>query len=125
MLSLDRASGVAQQFYRVGQRLVRRPRHSGSFEAIYQYKRISADINAYMRTKTLDVEPSFGASGGFFPNPGFAVLGLNLNYDLGHGVTIYGNLRNALNRRYEEIYGFPSSRLNFVAGMKWRLSREQ
>ena len=49
---------------------------------------------------------------------------MNLNYDLRGGVTIYGNLRNALNRRYEEIYGYPSPLLNFVGGIKWRLSRE-
>src|SRR5207302_9099420 len=106
------------------QQLVRRPRHSGSFEASYQYKRISTNVTAYMRGKTLDIEPNFGASAGFFPNPGFFNLGVNLNYDLGAGVTIYGNLRNTLNRHYEEIYGFPSPRLNFVAGLKWRLSRE-
>jgi hypothetical protein len=28
-------------------------------------------------------------------------------------------LRNALNRRYEEVFGYPSPRLNFVAGLKW------
>ena len=30
VLSLDGALGVAPQFYRVGQQLVRRPRHSGA-----------------------------------------------------------------------------------------------
>ena len=124
VLSLDGSSGVAQQYYRVGQQLVRRPRHSGSLEGSYQYKRISTNVIAYMRGKTLDIEPNFGASAGFFPNPGFFNLGVNLNYDLGAGVIIYGNLRNALNQQYEEIYGFPSPRLNFVAGLKWRLSRE-
>jgi outer membrane receptor protein involved in Fe transport len=42
---------------------------------------------------------------------------------MGGGVTAYGNLRNALNQRYEEVFGFPSPRLNFVAGVKWTLSR--
>jgi outer membrane receptor protein involved in Fe transport len=124
ILSLDGASGVAQQFYRVGQQLVRRPRHSGSIHSSYTYRRLAVNVVTHFRGETLDIEPSFGASGGFFPNPGFGVVGLNLNYDLGRGVTIYGNLRNALNRKYEELYGYPSLRLNFVAGLKWRLSRE-
>ena len=124
ILSLDRASGVAPQFYRVGQQLVRRPRNSGSIDSSYTYKRLAVNVTAYFRGEALDIEPSFGAFGGFFPNPGYGVVGVNLNYDLGRGVTIYGNLRNALNRKYEEIYGFPSLRLNFVAGIKWRLSRE-
>jgi hypothetical protein len=38
-------------------------------------------------------------------------------------VAVYGNLRNALNRRYEEVYGFPSMRLNFVTGMRWTLGK--
>jgi len=35
-----------------------------------------------------------------------------------------GNLRNALNQKYEEIYGYPSLPLNFVAGIKWRIGRQ-
>jgi outer membrane receptor protein involved in Fe transport len=45
-----------------------------------------------------------------------------VNYSLAHGVTAYANLRNALNRHYEEVFGFPAPRLNFVAGMKWTIS---
>ena len=52
-------------------------------------------------------------------------LGVNVNYALGHGVTAYGNLRNAFNRDYEEIFGFPSPKLNFVAGLKWTIARAQ
>ena len=70
-------------------------------------------------------EPSLGASNGLFWNSGFSNVGINLNYALGRGVTAYGNLRNALNRSYEEIFGFPSPKLNFVAGMKWTIARQQ
>jgi len=68
---------------------------------------------------------NFGASNGLFWNPGFANVGVNLNYTLGRGVTAYGNLRNALNRQYEEVFGFPSPKLNFVAGLKWTIARTQ
>jgi outer membrane receptor protein involved in Fe transport len=44
---------------------------------------------------------------------------------VGRGLTAYGNLRNALNRHYEEVLGYPSPRLNFVAGMKWTLLKRQ
>ena len=50
-------------------------------------------------------------------------MGVNLNCRVGPGVTVYGHLRNALNRRYEEVYGYPSPLLNFVAGMKFTLPR--
>ena len=71
----------------------------------------------------LDAEPNIGVSGGLFLNPGYANIGINVNYRLPRGVTVYGNLRNAFNQRYEEVFGYPSPLLNFVAGLKWSLSR--
>jgi outer membrane receptor protein involved in Fe transport len=70
-------------------------------------------------------EPNHGASNGLFWDPGFANVGINLNYPVARGLTAYGNLRNALNWHYEEVFGFPSPRLNFVAGLKWSISRAQ
>ncbi|HXA51178.1 MAG TPA: hypothetical protein VNV86_12765, partial [Candidatus Acidoferrum sp.] len=79
----------------------------------------------YFRGRTLYEEPSFGASNGLFWNSGFSNVGVNVNYALGGGITAYGSLRNALNQHYEEVFGFPSPRLNFVAGMKWTIARSQ
>jgi outer membrane cobalamin receptor len=50
-------------------------------------------------------------------------MGLNLNYRASSHLTAYANLRNALDRHYEEIFGYPSPLLNFVAGVKWSLAR--
>jgi outer membrane receptor protein involved in Fe transport len=104
-----------------GQPLTRRPENTGSAVATFTRGRVSADLTGYFRGKALYEEPSYGASSGLFWNPGFANVGVNLNIALGHGVTAYGHLRNALNRQYEEVFGFPSPRLNFVAGMKWSI----
>jgi outer membrane cobalamin receptor len=118
-LSLNGSTGLAQQYFEVGQPLLRNPHNSGTMVAAFSHGRISADITGYFRGKVLDVEPNFGASAGLFYNRGFANLGVNLNYALSHGVTLYGNLRNALNQHYEEAFGFPSPFLNFVSGVKW------
>jgi outer membrane receptor protein involved in Fe transport len=122
ILSLD-GSDRAPLPFAVGQQLTRRPEHSGNFVATFSRGRLTADLTGYFRGRTLYEEPGLGATNGLFWNSGFANLGINLNYALGHGVTAYGNLRNALNRHYEEIYGFPSPRLNFVSGLKWTISR--
>lgn len=124
ILSLSGASRVAPRFFEVGQQLLRRPRHSGGLVAAFHYKRVSANATLYTRSSVLDVEPNFGALSGIYRAAGYAVAGLSLNLALGHGVTAYGTLRNALNRRYEDVFGFPSPLLNFTAGLKWRLSRE-
>jgi len=121
ILALDGAA-VAPTPFSVGQQLLRRPANSGAFTASYSRGRVSANLDAYFRGSILDVEPSYGATGGLFQNPGYTNLGVNLNYSLGHGLTAYGNLRNALNQQYEEVFGYPSPRLNFVAGVKWTLA---
>jgi len=122
ILSLD-GSTLAPLPFQAGQPLTRRPKNSGSVAATYGRGRITADITGYFRGKTLYEDPTYGAGGGLFWNPGFANVGVNLNCALGHGVTAYGSLRNALNWHYEEVFGYPSPRLNFVAGMKWAIGR--
>ena len=121
ILALQGSSDLVQKYYTIGQELPRRPANSGELTSTFTYKRVTANVLGYMRGRTLDIEPNYGVSAGFYRNPGYLDVGLNVNFDAGHGVTLYGNLRNALNRRYEEIYGFPAARLNFVTGVKWSL----
>jgi len=40
--------------------------------------------------------------------PRLCQLGAESNYKLGRGLTAYGNLRNALDQHYEEVFGYPS-----------------
>ena len=70
-------------------------------------------MTGYFRGSVLDVEPNFGAFAGLYRNPGFTDVGINLNYHAGRGLTLYGNLRNALNRYYEEAFGFPALEAEF------------
>ena len=123
ILSLDGSTNQAPLPFTVGQQLTRRPENSGSVVATFTHGRLAADLTGYFRGKTLFEEPSYGASSGLFWDPGFANVGVNANYSLAHGVAAYAQLRNALNRNYEEIYGFPSPNLNFIAGLKWTIAK--
>jgi outer membrane receptor protein involved in Fe transport len=123
ILSLTGFADLAPNYFRVGQELLRRPTNSGAVVATWSAGRWAANVTGYFRGSVLDVEPNFGASAGFFRNPGYSDVGINLNYSAGHGLTLYGNLRNVLNQYYEEAFGFPALKLNFVAGMKWSLAR--
>ena len=122
-LSLNGGSGLVQQYYYPGQPLLRRPKQSGSLLATWQHGRADVTVAGYMRGRSLDVEPNFGAFGGLYWNPGFSNFNINVNYRVKGNLTAYANLRNAFDSRYEEIYGFPAPLLNVVAGVKWSLAR--
>lgn len=123
VLSLNGGNGLVQQYYYLGQPLLRRPKQSGSGVASLRYGKLDANVIAYARGRDLDVEPNYGAFGGLFRDPGYFNMGINLNYRVRDNLTAYVNLRNALDRHYEEIFGYPAPLLNFVAGMKWSLAR--
>ena len=125
ILSLDGSSNLAPLPFAVGQQLTRRPENSGNVVATFTRGRLAADLSGYFRGRALFEEPYLGASNGLFWNSGFTNVGVNLNYTLGRGVTAYANLRNALNRQYEEVFGFPSPKVNVVAGLKWTIGRAQ
>jgi outer membrane cobalamin receptor len=125
VLSLNGGSGLVQQYYYLGQPLIRRPKQSGAAIATVHYGRVDANVYGYARGRSLDVEPTLGASGGEFWNPGYTNVGINVNYRVRGNLTAYVNLRNALDRRYEEIFGFPAPLLNVVAGLKWSLARSR
>jgi len=125
VLSLNGSANLAPVPFTVGQELLRRPAESGSFVATFSQGRASANVTGYFRGSDLDVDPTYGASAGLYPGPGYFVLGINLNIRLAAGLTAYGNLRNALNESYEEILGYPAPKLNFVSGLKWTLPKRK
>jgi outer membrane cobalamin receptor len=123
VLSLSGGNGLVQQYYYLGQPLLRRPKQSGSLLANLHYGKFDVNLTGYFRGRDLDVEPNDGAFGGLYWSSGYVVAGLNVNYRIRGNLTLYANLHNALDRRYEEIYGFPAPLLNVVAGVKWSLAR--
>ena len=121
VLALDGSSEVNDP-YSVGQELLRRPRHSGSYSVTWRYNRLTLHTRAYIRGSVLDVEPNWGSS--FYTNPGYTHADAGFTYQLQQGIEIYGQLNNLLNRKYEETLGFPALKLNFMAGMKFRIPAE-
>jgi outer membrane cobalamin receptor len=123
VLSLSGGSGLVQQYYYLGQPLVRQPKQSGSMLGTFRYGRADFVAGGYWRGHTLDVEPTYGAPGGLYRNPGYVTFNLTVNYQVRANLTAYVNLHNALDRRYEEVFGYPSPLMNVVAGLKWNLAR--
>ncbi|MFB3922397.1 MAG: TonB-dependent receptor [Terriglobia bacterium] len=123
ILAVD-GTTLTQSPFVVGQPLLRRPRNSGGFNAAWRHGRVSLNLDGSWRSKVLDVEPNFGAFGGLFTNKGYTLANAGFSYRLPRGVEIYGRLNNLLNQKYEEAFGFPSLRLNFLAGARFNFPAE-
>jgi outer membrane cobalamin receptor len=110
--------------YTVGEPLLRRPRNAGGFNATWTKKRLVLNLNGTIRGAVLDIEPNDGTFACelmlpcIFRNHGYELMNAGFSYRFPKGIEIYGRLNNFLNQRYEEAYGFPSIRLNFMAGFK-------
>lgn len=129
LLALE-GSSVALSPFRVGQPLVRRPKHSGFFNVTWRHGRLMLNGDLYAQGRALDIEPNLGTFACvlgmpcFFENPGYTRADGGLAYRLPKGLELYGRLNNFLNHKYEEVFGFPALGLNFVAGIKFDFPAE-
>jgi outer membrane receptor protein involved in Fe transport len=117
-------SSQAPAPFQVGQMLLRRPAHNAAYDISWTHGRWTLDTSAFFRSSVLDVEPSYGASGGIYTNPGYTRADAGVEYAAWSNVAIYGRFRNLNDARYEEVYGYPSERRNFFVGMKFNVGRK-
>jgi len=116
--------------FRVGQPLLRRPRNSAAWNVTWHHGRLMLNTNAYLRGGVLDLEPNLGISACtppplgpglpcLFSTKGYVRADGGFSYRLPRGMEIYGRLANLLDRKYEEVFGYPALPLNFLAGVKF------
>jgi outer membrane cobalamin receptor len=123
ILALDGFAGPVDPFT-VGEPLIRRPHNSAGFNATWTRNRLMLNLNGAIRGAVLDIEPNDGTFACtfepqcLFRNHGYELMNAGFSYRLPKGIEIYGRLNNFLNQRYEEAFGFPSLKLNFMAGFK-------
>jgi outer membrane cobalamin receptor len=115
--------GTAPPPFDVGQPLLRRPRHSASLDVIYTRRAVTTFARVGSRSRTLDVEPTYGTYGGLFYNPGFTSVDAGASWRLAPGVELFGRIGNLLDRHYEETYGFPALSRNVMIGVRLAAGR--
>ncbi len=124
ILALDGTSQTKFPF-QVGQPLIRRPHNSAGYNITWVRGRLMVNANGVVRGAVLDLEPNFGnfactlGMQCLFRNKGYVLAGGGFSYALPGGIEIYGRLNNFLNQKYEESFGFPALRLNFLSGIKF------
>lgn len=118
VLAVDRL-GVAPPPFKPGDALLRRPRHQLWADAIWQRGAASAFLTAGARGRTLDVDPSWGAFGGLFENPGYASVDAGGGWRVTAALEVFGRITNLFDRRYEDVLGFPAARRSAYVGVRF------
>jgi outer membrane cobalamin receptor len=104
--------------YRVGDALLRRPRHQGTLTLDWRADRLTAFSNVTARGETLDAEPAFGPSGGLYQNPGRVVADLGAAWRIAGSLEVFGRVLNVFDRDYEDALGFPAPGRTAFAGVR-------
>jgi len=110
----------------VGNRLIRRPVHSGSATMNASFQRVNLNFAGYFSgTRTDSDFLSFRIGSACFGpclarNPGYARFDLAGSYALPRGVTAYLRIANVFDKRYQDAIGYPALGREVRVGMNYR-----
>jgi vitamin B12 transporter len=107
--------------YNPGQPLLRRPKHSATTLLSYLGNRWGANLSGSFVGRRPD-DDFFGFN--IDHAAGYVRADVGGWYAINHRVTAYANVENALDRRYNEVVGYPALPLNFRAGFRFRIGGE-
>jgi len=107
--------------YAPGDPLLLRPKHSATTLLSYARKRWSANLAGSFVGSRADSDFD-----GFNINhaAGYVRVDLGGWYAVNSRITAYANIENALDRRYNEVLGYPALPVNFRAGFRFRVGGE-
>ncbi len=117
---LDNPAPIDQEFNQ-GKPLLRRPKHSATMLLSYLGNRWGANLSGSFVGRRPDDDF-------FFFNidhaAGYVRADVGGWYAISSRVTAYANIENALDRRYNEVVGYPALPVNFRAGFRFRIGGE-
>ena len=93
--------------------LARRPKHAGNVGLAYQItEKLGADANISYVGKRIDTFPMRTQM------PSYTLANIGMNYQIVPNLTIYANLNNVFNKKYENILGYGQDGRNVYVGLK-------
>lgn len=115
------ADACGTPLYETGNPMLRRPRHSATTQLNYLGKRWAANLDGSFVGRRPDSD--------FIDDlvdhaAGYVRADVGGWYAINSRITAYGNVYNALDRRYNEVVGYPALPVNFRAGFRFRLGGE-
>lgn len=118
--------GLGSADFSAGSELIRRPKHYFSFVANYFYKDFNLNVSGTYIGKRDDLDFSSFPSNrvkndAYFRTDLATSYKLPLDFSYLQGATVFTRINNLLNKDYEDIFGFSSPGLNFIAGLSIRI----
>jgi outer membrane cobalamin receptor len=107
--------------YETGNPLLRRPKHSATTLLTYLGTRWAANLGGSFVGRRPDsdfVDTLVDHAAGYVR------ADVGGWYAINHRITAYANIQNALDRRYNEVVGYPALSINFRAGFRFRIGGE-
>jgi len=104
-----------------GNRLLRRPVHSGNVVLNAAFRRMNWNLAGYFSGRRTD---SHFLAPAVTSNPGYARFDLGAAFDVTRNVTVFGRAENLFDKQYQDAIGFPALGRDFRVGMKFRLGGE-
>jgi vitamin B12 transporter len=125
---------TSQQF-QPGQPLLRRPKHSGTIRVGYTMDRLSVNFDTrwvgdrhdntiffpQLRTVANATRPAFSTD--LTVNPGYAVAGFGVDYELDHRASVFVRVNNVGDTEYDSALGYPGLPRNAVVGLRFNVSK--
>ena len=108
----------------VGFPLLRRPRHSGTLNVAWIGDRFELNLDGFFVGRRRDGDPvtfeRFRNGQPIF-NAAYQRVDVAGQYRFTSRVAMFARIENLLNQEYEEVLGYPAYKLNFSAGMRFRI----
>jgi outer membrane cobalamin receptor len=114
---IERSSRPTSPVFRQGQQLFRRPKHSGSIFAAWDWRQFTLTSNTVFIGRRVDSDFSSLAPP-IISDPSYTKWDIGWNYRSGRHITYFGFFENVLNQRYMEALGFPALRASYRAGAR-------
>lgn len=97
-----------------GKQLTRRPKHMANLGVAYQItEAIGTNVNLSYVGKRRDIDyPRY------VKMPAYTLVNLGANYRLNDNVSLYANLNNVFNKKYENVLGYGQDGRNVYVGIK-------
>ena len=102
-----------------GANYLRRPMHTANAGLAYQItEKLGTDVNVSYTGKRMDTYYSPTYSTHKVKLPSYTLANLGVNYKVADSLTIYANLNNVFNKKYENVLGYGQEGRNVYVGLK-------